>query len=418
MKAKFVLLGCLAWISVSACAQLTIEDCYRRAQSNYPLIRQYGLLEKSKGYNLSNAGKGYLPQVTVAAKATYQSEVTEIPVSMPGLNIKGLTKDQYSATVEVAQTVWDGGDAKARRQAIETGNEADKQSVAVNLYAVNQRVNQLFFGILLFDEQIKQNAIYQQELQNHNDKISAYMRGGIANQADLDAVKVEQLKAEQTLSVFQHNRAAYLAMLSYLIGTQLPESTQLVKPEASETSLTADNRPELQLYTAQLQNLEAKKKQLDASLMPRVGVFLTGGYGRPGLNMLKRDFSAYYIGGIKLSWSIGGFYSRKNNLQLIEQQKNAVEVQRETFLFNNRLEATQQNTEIEKYRDQLHYDDEIIRLRTSVKTSSQNKVANGTLSGIDLMRDVNSEETARQDKILHEIQWLQAIYNLKFTTNR
>jgi Outer membrane protein len=419
---KLILFSLILFCGTSVSAQLTIEECYSKARANYPLIRQYNLIEKSKDYNLSNAGKGYLPQINFSAKATYQSDVTQLPIDfaqlgIPNVNIPSLSKDQYGANLDVNQVIWDGGAIKSKKEGIHTSSETEKKSLEVDLYTINERVNQVFFGILLFDAQIAQINLFREDLQQNYNKMASRIENGIANQADLDAIKVEQLKALQTESQLMHTRKAYLDLLSALIGEKLNFETVLQKPRALSPLSTSIQRPELDLFNARIKNLEAQNKEIDAGLMPRLGVFITGGYGKPGLNMLKNEFSAYYIAGVNLSWNFSNLYSNKNNKRKIENSIAFVQTQQETFLFNSNLDLTNRQSEINKYRDQLKYDDEIIALRNSIKQSSETKMANGTLSGIDLMRDINAEEQARQDKILHEIEMLLAIYNLKFVTN-
>ena len=403
------------WCSLVVSAQITINDCYAKAQANYPLIRQYGLIEKSREYNLSNAGKGHLPQITFSAKATWQSEVTEIPVAIPG--VKGMNKDQYGATVDISQVIWDGGAVKSKSESIRTLSEVETKTLETDLYAINDRVNQLYFGILLFDAQLEQNRLFREELGRNHEKVSACIQNGIANQADLDAVRVEQLKAIQTESQLTYQKNAFLDMLSAMIGETLRADVKLVKPSPMTFTALSIQRPELQLFNAKIQSLEAQNNELHAGLMPKLGVFATGGYGNPGLNMLKSGFSAYVIAGVRLTWNIGNFYSNNNNKSLIQNNINSVLTQQETFLFNTNLDVSRKQREIDKYRDQMKYDDEIIALRTSVKQSSEAKMTNGTLSGNDLMRDVTAEELAKQTKILHEVELLFAMYNLKFVTN-
>lgn len=403
-------------------AQLRIEDCYQKAQANYPLIKQYDLIEKTKEYNLSNANKGYLPQVMFSAKATYQSDVAQLPIDFSQLGIQGvdiptLSKDQYNVTLDINQTIWDGGTIKSKKEYIYTASEINKRDVEVSIYAINDRVNQLYFGILLADAQIRQNQLLQDELKRNYDQVQSYVQNGIANQSDLDAIKVDQLKSMQSKAQFISTKKAYIEMLSKLIGEDLSEHTELIKPEPQRTVKNEINRPELVLFDAQIKNLEAQNRQITSGLMPAVGLFVSGGYGKPGLNMLDNNFSAYYVGGVKLSWNIGNFYTQKNSRRKIQANISSVEIQRETFLFNTQLDITQKDNNIDKYFDQLEYDDEIIALRNSVKRASEAKMANGTLSGTDLTRDINAEQLAIQDKIFHETELLLAIYNLKFATN-
>ena len=413
----------LALVSYAPCfAQLSIEACYEKARANYPLIKQYGLIEKTKEYNLSNAAKGYLPQVTFSAQATYQSDVTEIPIDLDaigltGVEIPSVSQDQYKMELALSQTLWDGGAIRSERKTLRTQAEVDQRDMDVSMYAINERVNQLYFGVLLAEAQLEQNKVLQAELRRSCEQVSSYIKNGIANQSDLDAIQVDLLKAKQTEAQFEHTKRAYREMLSRLIGEEIGEETRLVKPEAVRPLTKENNRPELGLYQAQIQNLEAQDSRITAGIMPKLGLFVTGGYGKPGLDMFEDNFKAYYLAGVRLSWNLGSLYTRKNDRRKIQTGIRSIETQRETFLFNTSLDVAQRNATIDKYIDQLKYDDEIIALRGSVKRASEAKMANGTLSGTDLTRDIHAEQSAIQDKILHEMELLQAIYNLKYVTN-
>lgn len=420
MKKSLIIITYSLFFSAMAFAQstLTIEQCQQMAKENYPLIKRYGLIERSKEYNLSNAGKGYLPQFSLSAKASYQSEVTKIPIDIQGIDIKGLSKDQYSATIDVTQTIWDGGVISSKKDITKASSYAEQKQLDVDMYKIVYQVNQMYFGILLLDARLKQNTLLQEELQRNFDLISSYIINGIANQSDLDAIKVEQLKTVQNKAQIVSNKKAYLVMLGILIGQKLNENIILSRPNADNLTIASQvKRPELELFDAQLANLETQKKAIKAGYMPKLGLFLTGGYGKPALNMLNNDFSAYYIGGIRLSWNFGSLYTQKNDRKLIETNQDNITTSRETFLFNTSLETSQEQNEINKNKDLLKYDDDIVILRNNVKRATEAKVANGTSTVIDLMRDVNAEDLAKQDRIQHEIELLQAIYNLKYTTN-
>lgn len=401
-----------------AWGQLTIDDCWRKARENYPLIKQYALIEKSGRYDLANAARGYLPQLTVSGKASYQSDVTKIPVSLPGIEIEGLTRDQYQTMVDLYQTLWDGGVIRSQKAVTRAAHSVEKEKLDVDMYALNERVNNLFFGILLLEEQLKQNELLDKELQLNYDKISSYIANGIANQADLDAVKVNQLNSSQRRVELAATSDAYRRMLSALIGMPVRSNAELVKPSCEKVSAGQDIlRPELSLFEAQKNQLEQQKKMLLSKNLPKFGLFFQGGYSKPGLNMLKNDFSPYYVAGVKMSWSLSGFYTQKNDRRLIDLDQQNIVVQKETFLFNTGLQATQQQTEIDKLKELMRNDDEIVRLRTNIKNSAGAKVANGTLSVTELLREIHEEDLARQNMALHEIQLLMAIYNLKYTTN-
>jgi outer membrane protein TolC len=253
-------------------------------------------------------------------------------------------------------------------------------------------------------------------LQVNYEKISACIQNGVGNQADLDAVRVEQLKSKQRRAELTAAQKSFCDMLAAFIGEPIAKPNTLIKPEKNMVAET-NNRPELKLFAAQSLLYDSQISSIKSGNMPKVNFFVQGGIGRPGLNMLNNEFSPFYIGGVRLSWSFGGFYTQKNNLRKIELGKKGVDVQRETFLFNSQLKTLQEKNEIAKIGAVIADDGEIIRLRTNIKKASQAKVQNGTLPVNDLIRDINAESQAMQDKAIHEIQLLQAIYNLKETVN-
>lgn len=399
-------------------AQVTLEDCQRKTQANYPLVRQYALIEKAKEYNLSNAAKGYLPQLALSAKATWQSEVTELPVQVPGVDIKGLSKDQYQVMMELRQNIWDGGNIHSQKELVKAASDVDREKLNVDMYALNERVNQLYFGILLLDEQLKQNDLLHEELGRSFIQISAYVENGIANQADLDAVKVEQLSTGQKRIELLASRQAYLDMLSLFVGEQITPGARLVKPDADEPSTLDNNRPELLWFEAQNGRLQVQEESLKSRNMPSFGLFVQGAYGNPGLNMLKNEFTPYYIAGVRMSWNFGSLYTLKNDRKLINTSRRQLESNRDMFLFNTRLQATQQNSAVLSMRKQMVDDEEIIRLRANIRKAAEAKVANGTLTVTEMLREITSENLARQTKALHEIQLLMNIYQLKYTMNK
>lgn len=408
--------------------QLTVEACHEKARANYPLVKQYGLIEQTRDYTVSNAARGYLPRFSLSAKATYQSEVTKVPVTIPGMTIEGLNKDQYQAVAEVNQTIWDGGNIRSQKRLAEAGAEVAVQQLNVDLYALDDRVNQLFFGILLLAEQLKQNVLLYEELQRNFDRVTAYITNGIANSADLDAVKAEQLTVLQNRTELLATREAYERMLAFMIGVLPGQSgteekvvLDLVTPVIGEAGVLPGidgmKRPELELFGAMFRQLEERRRMITVGNMPQLGFFVQGGYGNPGLNMLKNEFSPWYVGGVRLSWNFGGLYTKKNENKLITVEQDNVDLQKEVFLFNTNLQVTQENADIIKIRELMKRDDELIALRDNIKASAEAKVANGTLSVIELLREINVGEQARQTKMLHGIQLLMAIYKQKNTLN-
>ena len=317
---------------------MTLGQCKAWARDNYPVIRQYDLVELSRQFTVANAAKAWLPQVSVNGAASYQSDVTSIPISLPDVDIPALGKDQYDVNVTVNQQLYDGTVASAKRIA-NAQSDVEREKVNVAIYDINQRIDELFFGVLVLDEQIAQVRVLQDDLSLSLASVEAMMKSGVANQTDVDAVKVEQVKASQRETALLTQRKTYLRMLETFTGEKFGDGITLVKP-SSEHSIAADNkRPELGLYAAQERLLDTRLKALDADLRPRVGVYARGGYGNPGLDMFNDGFDAYYKIGVTLSWNFGSLYTRGNDRRKLDAERQTVQSERDAFLFNPRLQT-------------------------------------------------------------------------------
>lgn len=404
----------LFWIIplfTQAQSPLTIEMCHELARNNYPLIQQKQLIEQSTAYSIANIGSGHLPQISINAQATYQSDVTQVPMAAPGFNIEPLSKDQYKIFGEVSQSLYDGGAIKGQKSLTETKGHVEDQQLEVELYKIKERINQLFFGILLVDEQTAQIELLQKDLERNIKRAEAAVKNGTAFKMSVELLQAENLKATQRMIETQSMREAYITMLGYFINQPLDETTVLTRP----TVLTFEDqpvlsRPELTLFNYQRELLGAQYELGKTKTLPRVGLFLQGGYGKPALNQLKNEFDTYYLGGIRLNWSLSGFYNSKRDKQLRDFNLQQVNAQKETFEFNTNLLTTQQKQELNKLNKLIEVDDQIIALRTSIKTTAEAQQENGVITTNDYLRELNAEDQAKQNRLLHEMQLLMALY--------
>lgn len=401
----------------------TLEECQRAAEGNYPLIRQYGLIEKTTSLNVANIQKGWLPQVTASAQATLQTDVTAFPDKLQtvfqqtGITMDGLKKDQYRVGIDVQQTVYDAGNIKSQKEIARRQGELQSRQNEVTMYNVRRRVNEMFFSLLLVDEQIRLNADLQTVLEGNEKKLAAMLKGGTASESDWQNVKAERLNVVQKMTGLQSQRTALARMLSIFCDIEV---NGLVKPEMPENMPPSINlRPELKALDAQLRLTDAQERALDAAMMPRLGVFAQGYYGYPGYNMfedmMSRKFSLNGMIGARLTWNIGALYTRKNDKAKLQVQRETTEVNRERFLFDNNLEQIEQNENISRYRQMMTDDEEIISLRSSIRKAAESKLAHGIIDVNDLVREINSENKARVEQCIHEIEMLKEIYDLKIT---
>ena len=401
----------------------TLEECQRAAEQNYPLIRQYDLIGKTTDLTVANIQKGWLPQISASAQATYQSDVANFPEQFQqlyqqmGLDMKGLRKDQYRVGIDVNQTIFDGGMISSQKRiAREQGNVQAAQT-EVNLYQVRKRVNEMYFSLLLLEDQILLNNDLQELLAGNEKKLASMVKHGTAAESDLKNVKAERLNViQQTISLESQKRMLQ-NMLSTFCGIEV---TSPQKPAVTEIGAT-NNRPEMRFYDAQLRLADAQEKALNAALKPKLGIFAQGFYGYPGYNMfedmIKHDWSLNGIIGARLTWNIGALYTRKNDKAKIQLQRELTENSRDVFLFNNQLEQMQENEEIARYRKLMADDEEIISLRSSVRKAAESKLSHGIIDVNDLIREINQENAAKVQQSMHEIQMLKQMYDHKYTTN-
>ena len=401
----------------------TLEECQLAAEKNYPLIQQMDLIRQTTDLTVQNIQKGWLPQVSATAQATYQSAVTAFPDQMQsmyqqmGINMQGLKKDQYRVGIDVQQTVYDGGAIKNQKEVVRQQGNVEAAQNEVNLYNVRKRVNEMYFALLLLDDQIQLNRDLQELLNGNEKKLSSMFKNGTAAESDYQNIKAERLNVIQQLTNLQSQRQTMARMLSVFCGMEI---TNPVKPKA--VSLTqGNNRPELRLIDAQIRLVDAQEKALNSALMPRFGIFAQGFYGYPGYNvfedMMHRQWSLNGMIGARLSWNIGALYTRKNDKAKLDVQRSMFNVQRDVFLFNNNLEKIQQSESIDRYRRLMADDEEIITLRSQVRKAAESKLRHGIIDVNDLLREINAENAARVQQSMHEIEMLKKMYELKYTVN-
>ena len=420
----------LALLLLAACplsAQVTLEECVKLAQDNYPLIRKYDLLNQTKAVNLSDINKSWLPQINVYGLGTVQNEPPTFPeslaglISQTGMSISGLNEWQYKIGADISQNIWDGGVSKTERK-IERAEDTERRTALdVRLYAIRERVENLYFGILLIEEQAEQTQNMQTLLQSNLDKLRTMFENGTAMQSDVDMVEAQYLSTSQQLIQAESTAKSYRKVLEIFTGESLA-GQELVKPDATIPQDLLPARPELRHFEAQLQANEARNASITASTMPQIGLFAQAYYGYPGLDyfesMMNRDLSFNMLAGVKVSWNIGAFYTKKNNRRKLRLSSDNIAVERDVFLFNTNMQTRSQLDHIDELRAVMKENDRIVELRTNVRKAAESQLDNGVIDATALLAKLTDEKQARLTASYHEIQLLQSIYQLKYTLNK
>ena len=423
---RTILLLLMVLTALTSRAQ-TLEECCRLAREHYPEIRQYDLIAETEQYNISNAARAWIPQVVLSGQATYQSATPTYPeafnqmIAANGLDMSGVRKDQYKVAIDVSQNIWDGGQSKANREIAKAEAAVECSRVDVSLYDLQSRIQNLYFGILLLDERVAQTETLIEVLDANLNRMCTYYKNGVAMQSDVDAVEAELLTAHKTLSQVEASRMSYRCMLEIFIGQPLA-SDNLERPAMQQLQSRTLARPELALFEAQESILTAQRKAINVSLMPRFSAFAQVYYGYPGLDMFKSmvssDWSFNAIAGVRVSWNIGAFYTKRNNLQKLNAAEKQIAVQRDVFLFNTQMQTTQDDGEIARLRQAITDDSRIVELRRRVRMAAESQLKNGVIDATDLLRKISDETAAALARSTHEIELLQSIYRLKTTLNQ
>lgn len=416
-----------ACCAMSANADVTVAQCVEAARENYPLIRKYDILNQSVRIDLSDINRSWLPQIGVYAQGTVQNVVPSFPDALSrileqiGQEMSGLGKVQYKVGVDLNQTVWDGGSSKANRAIAESENASRKAALDAELYAVRERVENLFFGILLIEEQTKQTELTEKLLEGNLAKLRAMKANGTAMQSDVDVVEAQMLTVGQQIIQAQSLAQSYRRLLGLYIGRDMA-GEKLTKPKAEMPVVLTSDRPEMKLFDARIKTNDARLGSVKASLMPRIGFFAQAYYGYPGFDyfksMMNRNMSFNVVAGLKISWNIGSFYTKGINERKLRLANDDVAADRDLFLFNTDLQRESQTAQISELRNIMKEDSRIVALRENVRNAAESQLNNGVIDTTALLSRITDENMARIASSYHEIQLIQSIYQLKYILNR
>ena len=423
---KRIALILLAAASMTTLHGQTLDECRCLAREHYPEIRQYDLIALTEQYDLSNAARAWIPQVTLSGQASWQSDTPTFPgalgeiLASRGLQMEGIRREQYRATIDVSQTIWDGGHSRATKELAQAEAAEERLRTEVDLYALQSRVDDLYFGILLLDERLTQTTVQISLLESNLARMRSCVANGTATKSDADAIEAELLTVRQTLEQIEASRASYGRMLEIFIGQPLAAEglERPAEPALGDVPL----RPELALFEAQAQRIDVRRKALNSALMPRFSAFAQGYYGYPGQDMFRSmmstDGTLNALVGVRMSWNIGAFYTRRNDLGKLRTARQQIDIQRDIFHFNTRLQTTREEGEIARLRKAVASDTRIVELRRAVRVAAESQLENGVIDTTDLLRKITDETTAALNRSTHEIELLQTLYQLKHTLNQ
>lgn len=420
-KNIFILLLFLQTLSLFAQKSLTLKECIAQAEKHSPQTELLPLIEEASRLQVALLQKNYLPQSNVNVQSTWQSATSNVPIDLPGMSIPKPSKLQYKLTLDVTQSIWDGGVTKQQQRIAQASAAADVEKVKVDLYVLHEQVCNLFFGVVLADKQLGNIVLLRKDLEKKRAKTANLKEGGLATNYQLLAINARLIELEQQISEVQSRKSAALEALVLLTNNKdILEAKFKTENIVPSTNLLELKRPELVYFEAQKKAIEAYEELIKAKNMPKIGAFATAGLGRPGLNFLSNDLSPYFIGGVQVRVPITQYYSKSEHIerQQLRINRDKIGKMQENFVWLTQIKAASQAEELKRFETLLANDERLITLRQDMLITANVQLDNGIITPNDYIIEANNVDIARQNKALHEVQYLQAIYNLNITLGK
>ncbi len=402
MKKYIIIISFFLFQVVIAQEQLTLEKCYQLVETNYPLAKQNDILKNQLEVQTEAFNKDKLPKVSLNAQATYQSEVTKVPFSLPNATIEPLNKDQYRATLDVNQLIYNGNIIEAQTNLKKAQTKTQQQQVKVSLYQLKNLVNQYYFGILLLQKKQELLSTKKELLQQKIKEIQTAVKFGAVLPSSEQVLEAEMIKIDQQSNDIRYEKLKLFNHLNKLTNSNFNENTELV--ENIKTINASNNRPEYELFELQNQQIDANKNLISKSNAPKVNAFAQGGYGNPALNMLNNSFETFYMAGIRLNWTLFDWNKTKKEKEALEISKQLIETEKETFEINLNRQLQEVDFEMERIQQQLKSDTEIIQLREKIVRSAEAQMKNGVITSSDYLSEVTQLFEAKINEQTHKVQ--------------
>jgi len=418
MRKLLIFISMMPFLWVQAQQGLTLDSLLQLSEKNYPKLKELGLIAEKSTLALQNIETNWYPQLSLNAQATYQSEVTSLPISIPNMSIPTLDKDQYKINLEISQLIYDGGSLRYGRVMQQAGEDAEQKAVEVSLFELRQRVKELVLQILMLEnskELIEENI---NSLEASIEEINAGISNGAVLQSTGDNLMAAKIKSTQFLNEADFNQKALIDMLEIYSGLQL-QPTDLILPSVEiDFGNDFSMRPEYRLLSSKQTEVEASQNLIALQNKPKLMGFGQAGYGRPGLNFLDNEFSAYYMVGVKLAWKPWNWNNVKREQQQNTIRKSIIEEEKNSLSKELSTRLAQLQNEILKYQSLIQSDEEIIRLKGNVVKTAKAQLSNGIITSSEYIKQLNEETQARINAENHKIQLINAKINYLFTQGK
>jgi len=413
MKKIISIIFLIGFATAFAQEELSLTDCYSLAELNHPIAKQNALIPQQNELKTDILYTKKYPKIDLDALATYQSEVIGLPVDDPGLLFEVPNKDQYRATLTVNQLIYGGGTVNAAIDEENSKSKTQQQMVQVELYQLKPKINQLYFSILLIQEKKDLLLAKQNQLKEKLNEVRAGIKYGSILPSSDSVLEAELLKLNQELTELESIKLNLVQSLEKYLGVQIGETTTLAYPEHSENLTSSVNRPELDLFNLQKDQVDFSSDIISKNKRPKIYGFAQGGVGNPGMNPLENAFVPFYYVGVKLNWNVFDWNKSKKQKESLEINKLFIDSEKEQFELNNSIQLEQQIIEINKYKDFTYSDQSIIDLHKKILKTADSQLKNGVITSSVYIEKLTDLYQAENNLKTHQIQLLLSQANYK-----
>ncbi|NOU45878.1 MAG: TolC family protein [Bacteroidales bacterium] len=386
------------------------------AINHFPVSSQRLVYDRNTQLNQENIEQTFYPTMQLNGQVSYQSEVTQLKIPIQGFTAPEMAKDWYKLNLDISQMIYDGGSRKSQRE-IETFNfKGQVNNVLQQEFHFKEMISKIYFRILLFDKSIGVLKSSAKSLQGTLDEMQAALKGGTILQADVNAIKAEYLGLYQKIQEAESNKMAAIDLLSVYTAVPVKANDSLLIPPVSDDFIYVNLRPELTQLKLQQEKLGKMKSLLGAKQRPIVQAYGQLGYGRPGLNMLEDDFKGYYIAGLRLNYKFWDWNTTNREKQLLGLQQQVLESEKENFDLNLRANFASQLQEIEKLKNLIETDKEIIALQETVVEASKKRLKSGTITTAAYIQEFEKYTRSQLNYQMNTIKLVNANIDYMFLT--
>jgi outer membrane protein TolC len=404
-----------SWAEAQVRSELSLTEAYRFLEMRYPALGQEGLQAQITQRELARIRGDRRPQLHWKADGRVQSENVNLtgfegmPVPLE-ISRPLLTAQTY---LEADYFLLDGGMAEARQAITRQQDDLAKAQTAVTAYSLRERVHQLVLQLEALRVQAPILELSIRDLDTRREQLAARVEEGVLLPSELQKLEVRIAELRGQLQALHYRQEGLRFSLEDLLGVQLADSVRFVFPELPDAlALPPIQRPEQQLLAVQRQATLSQADLIEAERRPKLRVFAQAGVGYPNpLNLLDADPAPYALVGAGFSWRLLDWERAKQQREILGLKTQQLQLQEETLVFNLQQQEARYRADIQRLRDQLLQDEEIVHLQAAILEQLRAQLDEGVITSADYLQQLNAELRARQQLVVHEIELLQTQLN-------